>query len=122
MLGIDYNVARGDVIKRMMEGKKVIIHGDGSNLWTMTHASDFAVGFIGLMGNVHAIGEAFHITSDESLTWYHMYKIVADALGVEFKPIFVSTTFLDGCSSYGYKSGIIGDKGNSLVFDNSTGI
>jgi nucleoside-diphosphate-sugar epimerase len=65
--------------KRMLEGKKVIIHGDGTTLWTLTHNTDFAQGFVGLMGNVHAIGDTFHITSDERLSWNQIYEIVADA-------------------------------------------
>ena len=69
------------VIKRMMEEKPVIIHGDGSSLWTLTFNTDFAVGFTGLMGNRHAIGEAFQITGDETLTWDQIYATIADALG-----------------------------------------
>ena len=74
------------VLKRMMEGKHVIVHGDGSSLWTLTWNEDFARGFIGLLGNPQAIGEAFQIMSDESLTWNQIYQTVADALGVPFKP------------------------------------
>ncbi len=107
------------VLKRMMEGKPVIIHGDGTSLWTMTYNEDFAKGFIGLMGNPHAIGEAFGITSDESLTWNQIYKAVADALGVELKPYYVPSDMLDALSDYDFKGGLIGDKANSVVFDNS---
>ncbi|MGN6713037.1 SDR family oxidoreductase [Anaerocolumna jejuensis] len=107
------------VVKRMLEGKKVLIQGDGTSLWTMTHNSDFAKGFIGLMGNIHAIGEAVQITSDETLTWNQIYKAIADALGVELKPYFVSSEFLDAASTEDFKGALIGDKANSVVFDNS---
>lgn len=107
------------VVKRMLEGKKVLIQGDGTSLWTMTHNSDFAKGFIGLMGNIHAIGEAVQITSDETLTWNQIYKAIADALGVELKPCYVSSEFLDAASTEDFKGALIGDKANSVVFDNS---
>ena len=107
------------VLKRMMEGKPVIIHGDGSSLWTITHNSDFAKAFIGLMGNMHAIGEAYHITTDESITWNQIYSIVADELGVELKACYVPSDFLDAVGPYDFKGGLIGDKSNTVIFDNS---
>ncbi|MBO5166050.1 MAG: SDR family oxidoreductase [Lachnospiraceae bacterium] len=107
------------VAKRMLEGKPVIVHGDGTSLWTMTHNSDFAKAFVGLMGNVHAIGEAYQITSDESLTWNQIYKIIADCLGVEFKPYYVPSDFLHAVGKYDFAGGLIGDKANSVVFDNA---
>ena len=79
------------VLKRMLEGKQVLVHGDGESLWTLTNNEDFARGFIGLIGNPHAIGEAFQIMDDETLTWNQIYRTVADALGVEFKPYYVSS-------------------------------
>ena len=82
------------VIRRMLEGKAVIIHGDGTSLWTLTHSTDFAKGFAGLVGNIHAIGEAVQITSDESLTWNQIYQIIADALGVKLNALHVSSEFL----------------------------
>lgn len=82
-LGVHGKNGSWQVAKRMLQGKPVIIHGDGTSLWTMTFNTDFARGFVGLMGNVHAIGESFQITSDETLTWNQIYKAVADALGVE---------------------------------------
>jgi len=113
--------ARGSwsVAKRMLAGKPVIIHGDGTSLWTMTHSRDFAKGFIGLMGNIHAIGEAVNITSDESVTWNQIYSIIADALGVELEAIHVSSSFLDACSDYDFRGGLLGDKANTVVFDNA---
>lgn len=107
------------VARRMLEGKRVIIHGDGTSLWTLTHSNDFAKGFVGLMGNVHAIGEAIHITSDERLTWNQIYGIVADALGVELKAIHVSSEFLAACSLGDHLGSLVGDKANNAIFDNT---
>ena len=118
-LGVHGNGGSWQVLKRMMEGKPVIVHGDGTSLWTITWNEDFAVAFVGLLGNPHAIGEAFHITSDESVTWNQIYKAVADALGVELKPYYVSSRLLADLSSYDFEGGLIGDKSNTVVFDNS---
>jgi nucleoside-diphosphate-sugar epimerase len=108
------------VIKRMLEGKPVIIHGDGTSLWTMTASSDFARAFTGLMGNIHAIGEAVQITSGEVLTWNQIYETVAHVLGVPLKAVHISSEFLDQCGpGYNFLGGLIGDKANSVVFDNS---
>ncbi len=82
-LGVQGKNGFWQVIKRMMEGKPVIIQGDGTSLWTLTFNKDFAIGYTGLMGNHHAIGEAFQITSDETLTWNQIYETIADALGVK---------------------------------------
>jgi nucleoside-diphosphate-sugar epimerase len=116
-LGVHGKNGSYQVIKRMLEGKQVIVHGDGTSLWTMTHNSDFAKGFIGLMGNIHAIGESFQIISDEVLTWNQVYQSIADALGVEFKPCYVASSFLASVSDYDFTSSLIGDKANSVVFD-----
>lgn len=105
------------IIRRMQEGKPVIIHGDGSSLWTLTHNTDFAKAFIGLLGNAHAIGEAFHITSDESLTWNQIYQIIADALGVELHPYYVPSDFLAATKPYDLGGTLLGDKANSVIFD-----
>ena len=118
-LGVHGNKGSWQVIKRMMEGKPVIIHGDGTSLWTMTFNEDFAKGFCGLMGNAHAIGESFQITSDETLTWNQIYEAIADALGVDLIPYYVSSEFLASVSDYDYFGSLIGDKSNSVVFDNS---
>jgi len=120
-LGVHGSNGSYQVIKRMLEGKQVIIHGDGTSLWTLTHSSDFARAFVRLMGNIHAIGEAVHITSDESVTWNQIYQIIADALNVELKAVHVASEFLEECSEgkYDFKGSLLGDKSNSIVFDNT---
>lgn len=107
------------VLKRMLEGKPVIIHGDGTSLWTVTFNADFAKAFVGLAGNCHAIGEAFQITGDETLTWNEIYETVADVLGVELYPYHVASEYLAATSDFDFEGGLIGDKANSVVFDNS---
>ena len=109
------------VIRRIQQGKPVIIPGDGSSLWTLTFNTDFARGFVGLMGNRHAIGEAFQITGDETLTWDQVYRTVADALGVKLVPCHVSADFLAATGKkygYDYAGELLGDKSVSVVFDN----
>jgi nucleoside-diphosphate-sugar epimerase len=117
-LGVHGSKGSWQIAKRMLEGKPVIIHGDGTSLWTMTNSTDFAKGFVGLMGNIHSIGEAVQITSDETLTWNQIYNSIADALGVKLNAIYVSSWFLDACSDHDFKGSLIGDKANSVVFDN----
>ena len=108
------------VVKRMKEGKPVIIQGDGTSLWTVTFNTDFAKGYTGLVGNRHAIGEAFQITSDESLTWNQIYQTIADALDVELKACHVSSELLVALGKdYDFEGSLIGDKSNSVVFDNA---
>lgn len=106
------------VIRRMMEGKKIIVPGDGSSLWTITFNEDFARGFIGLMGNPHAIGEAVHITTDEVLTWDQMAQAVADALHVEYKPYYITTDVLVELNPE-LVGGLNGDKRHSVIYDNT---
>ena len=115
MSGGDINA----ILKRMQEGRPVIIHGDGTSLWTLTHSSDFARAFVGLLGNIHAIGEAVQITSDESLTWNQIYQIIADALDVKLNALYVSSQFLDASSDYDFAGSLLGDKANTVVFDNA---
>ena len=118
-LGVHGNKGSWQVIKRMLEGKTVIIHGDGTSLWTMTHNTDFAKGYVGLIGNPHAIGEAFQITNDESLTWNQIYETIASVLGVRLYACHVSSEFLAAVSDYAFTGSLIGDKACSVVFDNS---
>ncbi|MBR5416603.1 MAG: SDR family oxidoreductase [Clostridiales bacterium] len=118
-LGVHGNGGSWQVVKRIKEGKPVIIHGDGTSLWTITHNSDFAKAYVGLIGNPKAIGEAFQITTDESVSWNEIYGAIAEALGVELKPYYVSSQTLCDMSSYDFLGSLIGDKSNSVVFDNS---
>lgn len=118
-LGVHGDNGSWQVVKRIMEGKRVIIHGDGTSLWTITHNSDFAKAYVGLIGNPKAIGETFHITTDEAVTWNQIYNAIADALGVELKPYYVSSQTLVDMSNYDFLGSLIGDKSNSVEFDNS---
>jgi nucleoside-diphosphate-sugar epimerase len=118
-LGVHGNGGSFAVVKRICEEKPVIIHGDGTSLWTMTHNSDFAEAFCAIVGNSKAVGEAFHITSDETLTWNEIYRSIADALGKKLRPFYVSSHYLARNSVYDFEGSLIGDKANSVVFDNS---
>ena len=119
-LSVMGNSGSWQVLDRMLQGKQVIIHGDGTSLWTMTHNSDFAKGFTGLMANEKAIGQAIQITSDETLTWTQIYQCVADALGVELRPYYISSYFLaDIAPEYDFEGGLLGAKACSVVFDNT---
>ena len=118
-LGVHGNGGSWQVVKRIREGKKVIIHGDGTSLWTITHNSDFAKGYVGLVGNEKAIGEAFQITSDESVSWNEIYQAIADALGVKLDPYYISSQTLADMGNYDFIGSLIGDKSNSVVFDNA---
>lgn len=119
-LGVHGKNGSWQVIKRMMDGKPVIIHGDGESLWHLTFNEDFAIGYTALMGNRHAIGEAFQITGDEVLTWNQIYQTIADALGVELKAYHVSSELLTALGpDYDFEGGLTGDKAVSVVFDNS---
>ena len=118
-LGVHGSKGSYAVVKRIQEGKPVIIHGDGTSLWTITHNSDFAKGYCGLIGNIHAIGQAFHITSDESVTWDQIYRIIADALGTELHAVHIPSDFLAAVSDYDLTGSLIGDKANTVIFDNS---
>ncbi|MCL2411069.1 MAG: SDR family oxidoreductase [Treponema sp.] len=120
-LGVHGQKGTWQVVKRMIEGKPVIIHGDGTSLWTLTHTNDFAAAFVRLMGNLHTIGEAVQITSDESITWNQIYQIIADAINVELNAVHIASSFLDKHSEglYDFRGGLIGDKANTVVFDNT---
>ena len=109
---------RYTAIDRMRKGKKVIVHGDGSSLWVLTHHQDFAKGFVGLLDNSEAVGEAFHITSDELLTWNQIYQLAAGAAGTTADILHVPTDLL---ARYDAEWGaeLRGDKAHSMVFDNS---
>lgn len=109
----DYTVAA-----RMLEGRKIPVHGDGQSLWVLTHAEDFAVGFAGLVGNPNSLGEAYHITSDELLTWDRIHQLLASALGVEADIIHLPLDFIEQ-EAPEFGPGLRGDKSYSVIFDNS---
>jgi nucleoside-diphosphate-sugar epimerase len=105
------------VIDRMKRGRPVIVPGDGTSLWVVTWNADFAVGFCGLMGNPKSIGEAFHITSDEVLTWDQLYRETARAAGVEARILHVASDLIVAHDPE-MEGSLLGDKANSAVFDN----
>jgi len=111
------------LIDRMRKGKKIIIHGDGSSLWVMTHSRDFAKGFVGLMGNQHSIGHSFHITSEEILTWNQIYEAMSGAAGTELNAVHIASDFIcdeaDKLGQSRMRGNLLGDKANSALFDNS---
>ncbi len=109
----DYTIAR-----RMLEGKAIIVHGDGQSLWTLTHASDFARGLVGLLGDPAALGQVFHITSDETLTWDAIHGAIGRALGVKPSIVHVPSEFIAAvCPARG--ASLLGDKTHSVIFDNA---
>lgn len=118
-LGVHGDKGSWQVLRRMLDGKPVIIHGDGTSLWTVTYNSDFAKGFVGLMANSHAVGGVFQITSDETLSWNQIYESVARALGVKLIPYYVSSDFLASVDKWNFRGALLGDKAVSVVFDNS---
>ncbi len=105
-------------ISRMRAGKQIIVHGDGTSLWTLTHQRDFAKGFVGLLGNSHAIGESFHITSDEILTWNQIVEILARAAGAEARIVHIPSDLIAAFDAE-WGAGLLGDKAHSMIFDNS---
>lgn len=111
------------IVDRMKQGREVIIHGDGTSLWTVTHSEDFAKGFNGLLGHQQAIGHAFHITSDELLSWNQIYEAVAEAAGVELNAVHIASDFIcDVADTIGWghmRGNLLGDKAVSTIFDNT---
>ncbi|MGA2513180.1 MAG: SDR family oxidoreductase [Candidatus Limnocylindrales bacterium] len=103
-------------IARMRRGEPLIVPGDGTSLWTITHNSDFARGFVGLLGRRSAIGHAFNITSDEVLTWDEIYRQTAAAAGVEAQIVHIASDFIAACLPE-MTGTLLGDKSNSAVFD-----
>ncbi len=106
------------IIDRIKKGKEIIVHGDGSSLWIITHAEDFAKGFVGLIGHQQATGHSFHITSDEILTWEQIYQEVAEAAGVEANIVHISSDFIVNCEK-SLTGSLLGDKSYSVIFDNT---
>lgn len=105
-------------LQRMRQGKPVVVHGDGTSIWVLTHHRDFARAFVPLLGNSHAIGEAFHITSDEWLTWNQIYDQVARAAGVTANKVHVPSEQIAKLRP-NRRGSLLGDKSNSMLFDNS---
>jgi nucleoside-diphosphate-sugar epimerase len=106
------------VVDRMRQGKKVIVPGDGSSLWVITHNTDFAKGLVGLLAREQAIGHAFHITSDEVMCWDQWYRLTAEASGVEPHLVHIPSDFIAACVPEA-RGGLLGDKAVSVVFDNT---
>ncbi|HEX9622682.1 MAG TPA: SDR family oxidoreductase [Polyangiaceae bacterium] len=106
------------VLERMRRGKPVVVHGDGTSLWVLTHHRDFAHAFLGLLGNPHAIGETYHITSDELQTWDQIYRTVASALGVQAKLVHVPSDKIAAVDE-NWGASLLGDKAHSVIFDNT---
>jgi nucleoside-diphosphate-sugar epimerase len=111
------------IIDRIRKGKPIVVHGDGSSLWTLTHSDDFAKGFNGLLGNPQAIGHSFHITSDELLTWNQIYDAVAKAAGAEPNIIHIASDFIckvaENMGQQWMWGNLHGDKTHSVIFDNT---
>ena len=105
-------------VDRMRRGEKVIVPGDGSSLWVITHNTDFAKGLVGLLAREHAIGHAFHITSDEVMCWDQWYRLTAEAAGVEPRLVHVPSDYIAACVPEA-RGGLLGDKAVSVVFDNT---
>jgi nucleoside-diphosphate-sugar epimerase len=105
-------------LARMRAGKPVIVHGDGTSLWTVTHNTDFARGFVSLLGHPRAVGEAFHITSDDVLTWDQIARALGAALGLTPRIVHVPSDVIASADPV-WGAGLLGDKAHSMVFDNS---
>jgi nucleoside-diphosphate-sugar epimerase len=108
---------RWTFVERMRRGKEVVVHGDGTSLWTLTHHEDFARGFVPLLGHPRAVGDAFHITSDDVLTWNQITEALAAAAGVEARIVHVPSDAIAAADPE-WGAGLLGDKAHSLVFDN----
>jgi nucleoside-diphosphate-sugar epimerase len=108
------------VVERIASGREVPVHGDGTSLWTLTHAEDFAVGLVGLIDNPRAIGETFHITGDDVYTWDQIYTIIGQAVGVEARLVHVpSELFPVVAPDWFWSELLLGDLSHSAVFDNA---
>ncbi|MFT7560599.1 MAG: nucleoside-diphosphate-sugar epimerase [Flavobacteriales bacterium] len=104
-------------VARIKAGKEIVVPGDGNALWTLTHSQDFAQGICGLLGNRQAIGEDFHITSDEFLSWNQIYSITAEVLGCEARIVHVTSDTICALEPR-YRGTLLGDKSHSALFDN----
>ncbi|MFC7405202.1 SDR family oxidoreductase [Georgenia alba] len=105
-------------LQRILEGRPIVVHGDGTSWWTLTHSRDFAAAFVGLLGNPHALGQAVHITSDESLTWDQIARLLGSALGREPEIVHVASDVI-AREIPQLGDGLVGDKAHSVLFDNT---
>jgi len=106
------------LVDRIRQGKPIIVHGDGTSLWTITHSEDFAKGFVGLLGHQQAIGHSFHITSDEILCWNQIYEAIGIAAGKEPDMVHIPSDFIASYDDF-HTGNLLGDKAYSVIFDNS---
>jgi nucleoside-diphosphate-sugar epimerase len=111
--GQDYSI-----VERLRRGNTVVVHGDGTSLWTLTHSEDFAKGFAGLLGNDRTVGHGFHITSDEVLSWNQIYAAVAGAAGSEARILHIPSDFI-AAREPSLAGSLLGDKAHSVIFDNT---
>ncbi len=118
LLPFDPHGAGYTVLDRLLKGKAVVVHGDGTSLWVLTHHKDFAKGFVGLLGHPAALGEAFHITSDEALPWNEVFHSIAHAAGVKAKLVHVPSEVI-AREHPDWGAGLLGDKSHSVIFDNT---
>ncbi len=102
----------------MRAGKPVVVHGDGTSTWVLTHHADFAKGFVGLLGNPRTLGEAFHITSDELLSWNQIYEIIGKAAGTAPQIVHAPSELI-ARHHKDWGDGLLGDKAYSVLFDNT---
>ncbi len=118
LLPFDPHGAGYTVLDRLLKGKPIVVHGDGTSLWVLTHHKDFAKGFVGLLGHPAALGEAFHITSDEALPWNEVFRSIAHAAGVQANLVHVPSEVI-AREHPDWGAGLLGDKSHSVIFDNT---
>jgi nucleoside-diphosphate-sugar epimerase len=107
------------IIQRIKRGKKVLIHGDGTSVWASMHSIDFALGIVKIFLKKETLGEVYQLTSEESLSWNHIYQVIADYYHVELRPVYIPSSVLALSHKYDFMSTIVGDKQYSVIFDNS---
>lgn len=107
------------VIQRIKRGKKVLIHGDGTSVWASMHSIDFALGLVKIFLKEETLGEVYQLTSEESLSWNHIYQLIADYYHVQLRPVYIPSSVLALSQKYDFASSIVGDKQYSVIFDNS---
>jgi nucleoside-diphosphate-sugar epimerase len=107
------------VVERMRQGREVVVHGDGTSLWTLTHSRDVAPGLVGLLGKHQAVGHAFHITREDALAWNTIYELVGAAAGVRRPRLVHVPSDAVAAADPRWGAGLLGDKAHSMVFDNT---